>query len=283
MAGGRPDLAVIPAAGYGTRLRPLTDTIPKEMLTIGRMPVIGHVMDELREAGIRRAVVVLSPSKDLIRLYVGDGGRWGIEVAYTLQPEMRGVGDAILRATGQAFEGSVVAAFGDCALFRRPSADRLPALLRLIRAHDACSAHASVLCERVPRERTRFYGVLAPFDASDPNDGEPFAVAGIVEKPDPAEAPSEWVVAARWILRSEALAYIERQTPGPNGEVGVTEAIARLLADGGRVVAVPMAASERRCDVGNWKSLLAAQALASVWDPEYGEDVRRQLAACEGD
>lgn len=283
MHNNRAALAIVPAAGLGTRLRPLTDCIPKEMLPIGRWPVIGHVLSEIALAGLQRARVVLSPSKDLIRDYLGDGERWAVQVSYAVQPRMRGVGDAILTGLTDEQPQTVLALFGDCALLRPPAAQGPIATQRLMEAHIRLDAQATVLCEHVPRERTRHYGVLIPDAASDPDRQCPFPLAGIIEKPDPATAPSQWVVAARWVLSPDALDYIRGQSPGANGEVGVTEAIARLIADGGRVIAVPMLSVERRCDVGNWQSLLTAQALASAWDPELGQAVMSALADADPD
>jgi len=243
------------------------------MLTLGRAPVVGHVLSELSEAEIQRAVLVLSPTKGVIRDFVGDGTPWGLSVGYAVQETMRGVGDAILTGLEPSCTGSTLAAFGDCAILRRPGVGSPSPARRLIEAHMAAQAHATVLCEKVPRDRTRHYGVLKLAGAAEPGSGEPMLVEGIVEKPDPSVAPSCWAVAARWILEPEVIEVIRRLPPGPNGEVGVTEAIAQIIAAGGCVAATPLLPDERRCDVGNWRSLLTAQALAAVWDAEFGSAI----------
>ena len=106
--------AVVPAAGFGTRLRPLTNAIPKEMLPIGRKPVLHHVVDELLTAGLTEVLFVISPRKEMIREYFGDGSEFGINCEYTIQPEMRGLGDAILRSEPWTANEPFMVAFGDC-------------------------------------------------------------------------------------------------------------------------------------------------------------------------
>lgn len=266
--------AVLPAAGLGTRLRPLTDWVPKELLPLGEVPVIGHALAEVHVAGVTQAVIVISERKDALRGYCGDGLRWGLQCRYVLQPEMRGVGDAVLCAVRDGVRGPLLVAFADCAILRRASYRGTPSTARLVQLYEATQADAVVLCEEVPRERTRHYGVLAPADPT-PVRGEPFRLRGVVEKPDPAEAPSNFVVAARWILGPAVLTALARQTPGPNGEIGIVEAVAEVIASGGEVWALPVSPGERRCDVGNPRSYVLAQAFAALNHPDYGPEARQ--------
>jgi UDP-N-acetylglucosamine diphosphorylase / glucose-1-phosphate thymidylyltransferase / UDP-N-acetylgalactosamine diphosphorylase / glucosamine-1-phosphate N-acetyltransferase / galactosamine-1-phosphate N-acetyltransferase len=86
-------VAIVPAAGLGTRLRPLSDAIPKEMLPVGRALALERIVAELRAAEIERIVFVVSPAKEpFLRKHFGES------FGYALQPEMRGLGDAILQA-----------------------------------------------------------------------------------------------------------------------------------------------------------------------------------------
>src|SRR5438552_1123528 len=105
--------AVIPAAGLGTRLLPLSRALPKEMLPVGRRPVLEYILDELRAAGIERALLVISEAKEAIRQYFGAGGA-GLRLDYAIQPEQRGLGDAILCAEEWAADNCFVVALGDC-------------------------------------------------------------------------------------------------------------------------------------------------------------------------
>ncbi|NUQ69941.1 MAG: NTP transferase domain-containing protein [Chthonomonadales bacterium] len=271
--------AVVPAAGFGTRLRPLTDHLPKEMLPIGRMPVIGHIMEDLAASGIATATIVLSEAKELIRGYCADGSRWGMECRYAVQPAMRGVGDATLRGLSESDRLPVLVAFGDCAVLRQWDTAGPSATERLIDAYRDAKADAAVLCEQAPWESVHRYGVLDPAVDTPEQPTAPFDIRGIVEKPERARAPSRLVVAARWILGCAAIEALRRTEPGSNGEVGVTEAIADVISRGGRVIGVPLGPGERRCDVGNIPSYLAAQVFASLNDPEYGPGLRECASA----
>src|SRR5688500_1635838 len=96
--------AVIPAAGFGTRLRPLTQAFPKELLPVGRKPVLAHVAEELRGGGITEALFIVSERKPQIRAFFGeeyddgDRSRPPLRCDYLIQLEQRGSGDAVLRA-----------------------------------------------------------------------------------------------------------------------------------------------------------------------------------------
>src|SRR5579872_3838049 len=142
-----PDRALIPAAGFGTRLRPLTSAIPKEMLPLGRKPVLEYVVEEMRGAGLTRLLFVISPGKELIRSYFGDGSRWDVHCEYVLQYEMRGLGDAVLHGESWTEGRPFVVAFGDCIieteLSTLDSSARGSPLVRLIRTHGCQGAAAT--------------------------------------------------------------------------------------------------------------------------------------------
>ncbi len=245
--------AIVPAAGLGTRLRPLTRAIPKEMLPLGRKPVLEHVVDELKAAGILKVLFVVSPSKEMIRDYFGDGGEFGVTCDYTIQAEMKGLGDAVLRGAEWAGDEPFVVAFGDC-LIR--SSSSVP-LARVVETHISKKSAATVLCEQLPRENTSRYGILSPVGDLDDHDA-PFRMKDIVEKPRPEDAPSTLAVAARWVLNPEVFEFIRTQTPASDGEVNLTDPVRRMIADGAVGWGVPLLAGETRCDIGGWETYLRA-------------------------
>ncbi len=269
--------AIVPAAGYGTRMRPLTLAIPKEMLPLGRRPVLDYVVAELRDAGIRRILVVVSPGKEIIRTYLGDGTAHGVACEYATQPEMRGLGDAILQGEEWAQSSPFVVAFGDCIIRSARHAGELP-LSRMLRTHVSNGADATVLTEHVEPEATRRYGILKPSSIIDEPATAPFQVAALVEKPQPDQAPSRQAVAARWVLEPAVFARLRSAAPGPNGEIGLTEHVGAWAKEGARVWAEPLLPGEARCDIGGWKTYLAAAAQAACQDEECGEAVRATLA-----
>ena len=154
-------VGVIPAAGLGTRLRPLTSgALPKEMLPVGRKLALERIVDELRAAGVTRIVFVLSPAKeDLIRRHFGDAAEDATFV-YVLQPEMRGLGDAVLRARSAVGAAArFVVALGD-AVFEEPETGGLTR--RLWDATADADAAVGIAVQRVPPERISRYGVVKP-------------------------------------------------------------------------------------------------------------------------
>src|SRR5687768_10089365 len=150
--------ALIPAAGHGTRLSPLTRAIPKEMLPLGRKPVLEYIVEELVACGIGDVLIVVSPGKDSIKAYFEDGARYGIRISYTIQREMRGLGDAILHGEQWAEGGSFLAAFGDCLIL---SPNHAPTR-RLLASHESIGSFATVLTQSVPDDCVTRYGILAP-------------------------------------------------------------------------------------------------------------------------
>jgi len=268
----RPTTAIVPAAGWGTRLRPLTDAIPKEMLPVGRKLALEHIVSELHAAGIRRIVLVLSAAKEpLIRRYFGEG-RDGVEFVYARQPEMRGLGDAISCARpycDDSADQSITIALGD-AVYEEATPGAISCRLAdSFAAHD--NAAVGVVVQKLPRERISRYGVVKPVLAGGTS---PFAISDIVEKPSPEEAPSEYAVAARFVVRPSIFAELERTLPGKGGEIHLTDALRAPLLAGATGVAVPLLAGEARHDIGALDSYFRAFTAFAINDEELGSGLR---------
>lgn len=273
----RPTTALIPAAGFGTRLRPLTDAIPKEMLPVGGRLALERIVDEMRAAGMRRIIFVLSPAKEApIKRRFGEGDE-GIAFSYVLQPEMRGLGDAVLRAEPLLVDAAApfVVALGD-AVFEEP---RQGMLTRRLAEAFAAAGNAAVglAVQRVPRERISRYGVVKPAPGAAKDGTAPFAIEDIVEKPAPEEAPSDYAAAARYVVTSDVFAVLRATPPGKGGEVQLTDALRTLLARGGTGIAVPLQAGEIRHDIGGLDSYYRAFAAFALADPEHGAGLRDYL------
>lgn len=275
----RPRVAIVPAAGWGTRLRPLTDAVSKEMLPVGRKPALEHIVDELSAAGITQIVFVLSPRKEPdIHRYFGEG-RGDTAFSYAIQPEMRGLGDAVLCAHPHfASDAPFLIALGD-AVFE----EAVPGTIsgRLVRSFEADpDAALGVVVQRLPRARLSRYGVVKPVDP-DPlalgNYVGAFAICDVMEKPAPLDAPSEFAVAARFIAGSELFDALRATPPGRGGEVQLTDALRDLLAGGRRGVAVPLQFGEARHDIGALDSYFRAFAAFALADAEYGAGLRSYI------
>lgn len=277
----RPGRAIVPAAGFGTRLRPLTNALPKEMLPIGRKPVLEYVVEELCQAGISRVLFIISPGKEIIRRYFGDGSAWGLTCEYALQTEMRGLGDAVLQGETWTEGQPFVVAFGDCLIESRvesrESREPLIPLARMIETHISNVAGATVLTERVARERTRKYGILAPLAPLPEPPEAPFSFHSLIEKPRPEEAPSLQAIAARWIFEPTIFDYLHHAVPDERGEIYLTESVREMLDAGSSGWAVPLLPAEARRDIGGWDTYFAASLRAALADEEYGAHLRKLL------
>jgi UTP--glucose-1-phosphate uridylyltransferase len=256
-------VAIVPAAGLGTRLRPLSDAIPKEMLPVGRALALERIVAELHAAGIERIVFVVSPQKEpFLKKHFGDG------FGYALQPEMRGLGDAILQARPYSQGASrLLIALGD-AVFEEP---QVGGLTRRVLATDS---PLSIAVQQVPRERLSKYGVVAPTLLGG---GAMFAIRDIVEKPSPEDAPSDFAVTARYVLPDTLFETLEKTPPGKGGEVQLTDALQTLLRAGMPGCAVPLLPGETRHDIGGFETYFKAFVTFAMNDPEYGAALRTYL------
>ena len=230
--------AIIPAAGHGTRFLPVTRVVPKEMLPIGSRPALEVIVDEARDAGADEVVIVISHGKEMIREYFS--GNPSIRFVY--QEEQRGLGHAVLQAADAVGDGGepVLILLGD-ALVAGGSASR--ELAAVSAAHGGAGV---VGLERVPRERVSRYGIVKM---------EGDRIVDMVEKPDPAAAPSDLAVAGRYLLDAGIFGLLRTQTPGKGGEIQLTDAIRRMLAE--RPV-YGCVYSGKRQDIGNPKGYFAA-------------------------
>lgn len=201
--------AIIPAAGHGTRFLPVTRAVPKEMLPIGAKPALELIVEEARSAGADEIVLVISEGKELIRKYFE--GQVGVRFVY--QKEQKGLGHAVLQAE---VDDDVLILLGDALVIGCNAAKEMA---EVSKSHGAA---AVIGCERVPKEKVSRYGIMKL-------DGD--RIVDMVEKPSLEEAPSDIAVAGRYLLPAEIFGYLKTQTPGKGGEIQLTDAIKRMLAE----------------------------------------------------
>jgi UTP--glucose-1-phosphate uridylyltransferase len=261
--------AVIPVAGLGTRLLPATRSQPKEMLPVLDKPVVQYVVEELVGAGVRRVLFVTGRRKRAIEDHFdadpelgSDPLIDGLQLFYTRQARPAGLGDAL--RYGATFAGGepVVVALGD-SIIRNPTITR-----RLIEAY-AGEVVAAIGVETVPDESVERYGIVV----GEERDGV-IDVAQVLEKPAAHEVQSRLAVAARYVLGPQVFDALQDTPPDHTGEVQVADALNRVIAQGGRVVALHLADGERRHDIGTVESYCAAFLEFALADPRLGPGLR---------
>ncbi len=238
------ETVVFPVAGLGTRFLPATKVVPKEMLPVVDKPLIQYAVEEAVAAGARKLVFVTGRTKGAIADHfdtayeleteLENRGKHelletaravlpaGVECLYVRQSQALGLGHAIACARSLVNEEAFGIILPDDLIDNGDD----PVLAQLVRHHrDTGSSVISV--ETVPREKTSSYGVVdvAAFD------GRVGRLRGIVEKPDPAEAPSNLAVVGRYVLSSRIFDILEHTHPDHRGEIQITDAIAELLAE----------------------------------------------------
>lgn len=228
--------AVIPAAGEGTRLRPLTGDRPKGLLEVAGEPILTRCFDGLLDAGIEEAVVIVGyRAADVVSQY-GDAYR-DLELQYVHQRDQLGLGHAVSLAE-PFVTGEFLLVNGDNVF--DPEFD----FGTLLDRHRRGEAAATALAERLPAEEARETGVFEPADPEGNHDGR-VSIAGVVEKPD--EPPSGLVSAGCYVLPPDVFAACDLLRPGDRGEYELSAAVDVLCAAGARVEAIDIAS------LGGWR------------------------------
>ena len=285
---------VIPVAGAGTRLLPVTKSQPKEMLPVGRKPVVQYVVEEAEQAGLRQILLITGRKKtsiedhfdrdvELVRKLTS-GGRselveelayeeMNVSFFYVRQSAEAGQADAIRQARDFVGDEHFVVAHGDTII---ASVGEEPLLKRMMRVHLESEADATIAVEEVAEEEIHRYGIVKP--TGDVAAGaEWFPVEDLVEKPTATEAPSRWAVASRYVLAPGIFEAIDRTVPAADGEIYLTDSLRLLLRQGGTVVGVTLAPEEHRYDIGNFESYFQAFVDFALADEKYGYTLRQHL------
>jgi len=269
---------VIPAAGLGTRLFPATKSQPKEMLPLGRKPMIQLVVEEMLQAGLWQVLVITGQKKRAIEDHFdatdgeifppdeSDPERILPQFFFRRQAAQRGLGDAVNHAKEFTGDQPFAVALGDCIIDGNGPA---PLMRRLLEAHCSNGAAATIGVQQVTPEAVSSYGVVAP----DGDPGPVFKIRDIVEKPSPEDAPSNLAVAARYAFEPAIYEFLERTTPGHGGEIQLTDAIRLMLREGLPVYCVSLAPGEQRLDIGSFQKYAQAFFSMMLRDPEIGGEL----------
>ena len=243
--------ALLPVAGKGTRMHPVTTAVPKELLPIGTRPLIEFALDEARDAGLRELVLVTARGKSAIEDFVDDWSarqRHPLAVSYVRQREQRGLGHAVLVAA-HLLEGAPFAVMLPDDLLPGP-----PLALRDLAATHRRTGRAAVLLQSIRPADSASYGVPSLRRGVGPD----IVIDDLVEKPAPAQAPSRFGVVGRYVLPASILGRLEAVAPGAGGEIQLTDALAALARD---ETIVGVALRQPRLDCGSPAGYLAAQSI----------------------
>jgi len=277
--------AVITAAGWGTRFLPITKAQPKEMLPLVTKPLIQYSVEEAINSGIEQIVVITALGKRAIEDYFGRSfelerfleqkGEVNLlkevrelsslaDIGYIKQKEQLGLGHAILTAKEIVGKEPFAVLLPDDIID-----SKVPVLKQMIEAYEQYKTNV-IAVERIASQDTVKYGIIEPEKIS----GHIHQVLGLIEKPEPAQAPSNLGVVGRYILMPEIFDALEVTPPGKNQEIQLTDALQLLLKQ------QAMYAYEFegvRHDTGTPLGWLKATLAFALRHPDIGQELRGYL------
>jgi dTDP-glucose pyrophosphorylase len=231
------DKSVILAAGRGTRMRELTAELPKPMIVVRGKPVLQHIIEGLRDAGIRELLIVVGYHADAVRNFFGDGSRYNIPIQYATQTVQDGTGRVVDLARGFAGGCPFVLSYGDIlvdqANYKRvvDLPDDIEAIVTVTRGEDVSKGGAVFLNDRME-------------------------LVDIREKPKPGEPTSPWYNAGLYAFRPSIFEFTAKLQPSPRGEYELTDAIRDLAQSGKKVQALEL--------TGQWADVRDPEILARL-------------------
>lgn len=229
--------AVLLAAGRGTRMRELTSDIPKPMLVVRGRPILQHIIDGMRDAGVREVLIVVGWRADVVRDFFGDGGKFGVRVEYTTQVVQDGTGKVVELARDFCGADPFLLSYGD--ILVEPSnyhrlaspTDDVEAIISVKRNEDVSKGGAVFVNDR-------------------------FEMTDLREKPQPGEPTSPWYNAGIYMFRSSIFDFTAKLQRSPRGEFELTDAIRDLALSGKKVQALEL--------TGDWADVRDPEVLAQL-------------------
>ena len=231
------DKAVLLAAGRGTRMRELTADLPKPMIEVRGKPVLQHIVEGLRDAGVRRFLIIVGYRADAVQNFFGDGARYKIDIQYATQVAQDGTGRVVDLARDFVGDSTFVLAYGDILVapenYKRivDLADDVEGLISVTRGEDVSKGGAVFLNEKME-------------------------LVDLREKSKPGEAASPWYNAGLYAFRPSIFDFTTKLKPSPRGEYELTDAIRELAQSGKKVKALEL--------TGEWADVRDPDILARL-------------------
>ena len=231
--------AVLLAAGRGTRMRDLTEALPKPMLEVRGKPVLQHIIEGLRDTGLTNVLVIVGWRAEVVKEFFGDGAKFGVSIQYETQTVQDGTGKVVALVRDFVGHDSFLLSYGDI-LIGPQNYGRICAAL---------TGAEAVISVKRSDDVSQGGAVFV---------NEKFELTDLREKPKPGEPTSPWYNAGVYAFRPSIFDHIARLKPSPRGEYELTDAIRDLALGGRKVQALEIA--------GEW---------ADVRDPEILADLNR--------
>lgn len=229
--------AVLLAAGRGTRMRELTNDLPKPMIEVRGKPILQHIIEGLREAAVTHVLIVVGYRADVVQEFFGDGSKFGVSITYVTQVVQDGTGRVVELARDFAGEDPFILSYGD--ILVSPENYR-----RLVALGDA---EALISVKHNPGEVAKGGAVFV---------NDRFEMTDLREKPQPGEPTSPWYNAGVYAFRPSIFDFTARLEKSPRGEYELTDAVRELAQSGNLVQAYELE--------GQWADVRDPEILAAL-------------------
>ena len=232
--------AIIPLAGLGTRMLPLTSVMPKELMPINGKPNLQYILDECIEAGVKEFIFIISKKKLLIKKYFFNDSfykriikhkkdkriieeykkikKYQKMIKFVYQNKPKGTGDAVLKCKKFIKSKYFLMLLPDDLIIRKNCSKEM------IRLHKKTNG-SIIATKRVERKTVSRWGILSIKNKKK----NYFQINDVVEKPSIKKAPSNFAIIGRYILTTKIFNEIKKLKPGQGGEIHITDAIRRLI------------------------------------------------------
>jgi dTDP-glucose pyrophosphorylase len=231
------DKAVVLAAGRGTRMRELTADFPKPMIEVRGKPVLQHIVEGLRDAGVRRFVIIVGYHAEAVRNFFGDGQRHNVDIEYVTQTVQDGTGRVVNLARSFVGDSPFILSYGDV----------LISPVNYKRVVDLPSDVEAIITVTQGEDVSKGGAVFV---------NEQMELVDLREKPKPGEPTSPWYNAGLYAFRTTIFEFITRLEPSPRVEYELTDAVRDLAHSGKKVQALEL--------TGEWADVRDPEILAKL-------------------